>query len=98
MPCDLEVTRYHDISVAILMISSDKHYSDVIMSAMASQITGVSITYFSDADQRKYQKAPRHWLLCEGNSPVNGEFPAQRDSNGENVFIWWRHHGKTYSI
>ena len=28
--------------------------------------------------------------LCEGNSLV-GEFPAQRDSNAENVSIWWRH-------
>ena len=30
--------------------------------------------------------------LCEGNSPVTGEFPAQRGSNAENVSIWWRHH------
>ena len=30
--------------------------------------------------------------LCEGNSPVNGEFPTQRASNAENVSIWWRHH------
>ena len=36
-------------------------------------------------------KAPRHWP-CEGNSPVTGEFPAQRASNAENVSIWWRHH------
>ena len=30
--------------------------------------------------------------LCEGNSPVTGEFPAQRASNAENVSIWWLHH------
>ena len=30
--------------------------------------------------------------LCEGNSPVTGEFPAQMASNAENVSIWWRHH------
>ena len=30
--------------------------------------------------------------LSEGNSPVTGEFPAQRASNAENVSIWWRHH------
>ena len=30
--------------------------------------------------------------LCVGNSPVPGEFPAQRASNAENVSIWWRHH------
>ena len=28
---------------------------------------------------------------CAGNSPVTGEFPAQRASNAENVSIWWRH-------
>ena len=30
--------------------------------------------------------------ICAGNSPVTGEFPAQRSSNAENVSIWWRHH------
>ena len=30
--------------------------------------------------------------LCEGNSPVTGEFPTQRASNAVNVSIWWRHH------
>ena len=30
--------------------------------------------------------------LCAGNSPVIGEFPAQRASNAEFVSIWWRHH------
>ena len=30
--------------------------------------------------------------LFEGNSPVTGEFPSQRASDAENVFIWWRHH------
>ena len=33
--------------------------------------------------------------LCVGNSPVTGEFPAQRASNVENVSIWWCHHVKT---
>ena len=30
--------------------------------------------------------------LCEGNSPMTGEFPTQRASNAENVSISWRHH------
>ena len=30
--------------------------------------------------------------LCVGNSPVTGEFPAQRASNAENDSIWRRHH------
>ena len=29
--------------------------------------------------------------LCAGNSPLTGEFPAQRASNAEKVSIWWRH-------
>ena len=31
--------------------------------------------------------------LCEGNSQVTGEFPAQKDSDSGHVSIWWRHHG-----
>ena len=32
--------------------------------------------------------------LCAGNSPGTGEFPAQMNSNAENVSIWWRHHAE----
>ena len=34
--------------------------------------------------------------LCEGISLVTGEFPSQRASNAENVFIWWRYHEQPY--
>ena len=37
-------------------------------------------------------KAPRHWPLC-GEFTGPGEFPAQRASNAENVYIWWRPYG-----
>ena len=69
------------------------HYADVIMRAMASQITGVSIVYSTvcSGASKKITKAPRHWL-CEGCSPVTGGFPSQRASNAENVPVWWRHH------
>ena len=30
--------------------------------------------------------------LCEGNSPVTGELPAQKASNAENISMWWRRH------
>ena len=33
-------------------------------------------------------------VLCEGNSPATGEFPAQRSSNAEIFSIWWRHHNE----
>ena len=70
------------------------HYSDVIVGTMASQITSPTIVYsivYSGTNQRKTSKL-RVTGLCEGNSPVTGEFPAQRASDAENVSIWWRHH------
>ena len=44
--------------------------------------------------RRRSKKTPKLRVtgLCEGNSPVTGEFPAQMASNAENVSIWWRHH------
>ena len=35
--------------------------------------------------------------LCAGNSPLTGEFPAQRASNAENISLWWRHHDSPLS-
>ena len=64
------------------------HYSYVIMSAMASQITSVSIvcpTLGSGAELRVTGS-------CVGNSLVTSEFSAQKASNAENVYIWWLHH------
>ena len=48
--------------------------------------------------RRGSKKTPKTRVtgLCAGNSPVTGEFPAQKASNAEYVSIWWRHHG--YSI
>ena len=33
--------------------------------------------------------------LSAGNSPMTGEFPTQKDSNAENVSIWWHHYGES---
>ena len=72
------------------------HYSDVLIGTMASQITSLTIVYstvYSGTDQRKEQSSTSHVTgLCVVNSPVTGEFPAQRASNAENVSISWRHH------
>ena len=65
------------------------HYNVVIMGAIASQITSLTIVYstlYSDADQRKYQSSAS---LAFVRRP--GEFPAQTDSNEESFSIWWRH-------
>ena len=49
---------------------------------------------FSCLFRRKSKKTSKLRVtgLCEGNSPVTGEFPAQKVSNAANVSIWWRHH------
>ena len=74
-----------------------RHYRDVIMRAMASQITSFTIVYstvYSGADQRKHQSsASLAFVRGIHRWPVTGEFPAQMASNAENVSIWWRHHG-----
>ena len=50
--------------------------------------------------RRILKKAPKRRVtgLYEGDSPVTGEFPAQRASNAENVSILWRHHAYAYSM
>ena len=60
------------------------------MSAMASQITSLTIVYwtvYSGADQRKHQSSAS-LAFCAWNSPVTAEFPAQRASNAEKVSIY----------
>ena len=63
-----------------------KHYNDVTVSVIACQITCVSIVYSNKTAKLRVTS------LCEGNSLMTGEFPAQRASNAENVSTWWRHH------
>ena len=70
------------------------HHSDVIMSVMASQLTGVSSV---QAQIKENTKAPCHRPLW-GELTGHRWIPAQRASNAENVSIWWRHHEKAYFI
>ena len=79
----------HHLSIS----SSSPHYNDVIMGAMASQITSLTIVY--SIVPKKTSKL-RVTGLRAGNSPGTGEFPAQMASYAENVSIWWRHHDLSY--
>ena len=75
-------------------------YNDVIMSAMASQTTGVSFVYSSvcsGVDQRKRQSStPLAFVrgIHRGQvvSPHKGPVTRKNDS------IWWRHHGDGRAI
>ena len=69
------------------------HYSDVIMTPMASQITGVSIGYLtvcSNADQRKHQSSAS--LAFVRGIHHDRWIPRTKASNAENFSIIWRHH------
>ena len=70
------------------------HNNDVIMSMTASQITSLTIVYSTVYSRRRSKKTSKLHVtgLCEGNSPVTDEFPAQRASNAKIVSNWWRHH------
>ena len=70
-----------------------KYHNDVVMGAMAFQITSFTIVTqpFIEHRSKKTSKV-RVTGLCAGNSPVTGEIPVQMASNAEKVSIWWRHH------
>ena len=67
-----------------LMMSSqylyESHYNDVIMSAMSSKINSLTIVYSTVYSMRRSKKKSKLRVtgLCAWNSPVTGEFPAQR--------------------
>ena len=66
----------------------DLHYNDVIMSAMASQITSLTTVYltiYSPTDQRKHRSSTSVAF-------VRRIHRSQRASHAENVSIWWRPH------
>ena len=71
------------------------HYSDVIMGAMASQMTNLTIVYstvYTGADQRKHESsASLAFVRGIHRWPVNSphKWPVTR----KNISIWWRHHG-----
>ena len=73
------------------------HYSDVILGAMVSQITSVSIDYSticSGPEQRKHQSlASLDFVRGIQRSLVNS--PHKGPVTRKDVSIWWRHHDKT---
>ena len=87
--CQLCEKRFHVMMSSCSLL----HYSDVIMTTMASQITSLTVVYsivYSGADQRKHQSSAS--LAFVRGIHRTGEFPAQRANNAENLSIWWRHH------
>ena len=75
-----------------VIVTNESQYSDVIMNAMASRITGVRIIYATvslGADQRKHQSSASLVFVWG----IDRWIPAQWASGVKNVSIWWRNYG-----
>ena len=89
---DLRRYRTH-YDVIVMMYKCRTGHCSVIMSRMASQITGDTIVHSTvQAQIKENTKAPRHWPLW-GESTGDQWIPRSA-CNAENVSIWWRHHGR----
>ena len=72
-----------------------RHYNDIIMGAIASQITSLTIVYsavYSDADHRKHQSSASLAFVWRIHRwPVNSphKWPVTRK-----MFPLWRHHDR----
>ena len=64
------------------------------MSTMASQINTLMIVYSTVYSRGRSKKTSKLRVtgLCDGNSPMTGEFPSHRAGNAESGSIWRRHH------
>ena len=77
----------------------NSHYNNVIMSAMAPQISSLMILYstvYSDADQRKYQSSAslafvREFTGDQCMTHTKGQWRGKYSS-------WWRHHDPFINI
>ena len=83
-------TRQHLIESAELMDSLQWHHNEHDGVSNHQCLNCLPDRLF----RRKSKKTAklRFIGLCDGNSPVTGEFPAQRASNAEIISVWWRHH------
>ena len=83
MAIDITASHLYFIAVGFL------HYSDVMMSAMVSQITSLTIVYstvYTSADLRKHESS-----ASQAGDPH--KWPITRKMS-----IWWRHHVKCSNL
>ena len=74
--------------MASLFAGKFRHNSDVIMGAMASQITSLTIVYSTVHSGAKKTSKLQVTGLCAGKSPAAGEFPTQMASNTQKNFTF----------
>ena len=86
--------RHH--AFVLLSLFPARHYDDVIMSTIASQITSLAIVYsivYSDADQRKHQSSASLayvWGIHRGpvNSPHKWPVTRKRFPFDDVIMVW----------
>ena len=93
MICDVDISSIHiylnvSPSISILTLQWRHNENDDISNHQPHDCL------LNRLFRRKSKKTPKLRVtgLCAGNSPVTDEFPVQRASYAENVYIWWRHH------
>ena len=99
---DLSSSHLHEYSAGRWCVICEMHLSSYLqwstLQWLHNERDGVSNHQPHDCllnslfRRRSKKKKLRVTGLCKGNSPVTGEFPAQRAINAENVPIWWRHY------
>ena len=90
--CLLARCKLYFISQCISYCIGRIHHNDVIMSAMASQITSLTVVYstvYLVADQRKHQSSAS-LAFGRGINRWSVNSPPKMASHVGNVSIWWR--------
>ena len=82
----------------MMLLQIKSHYNDVIMSVMTSQIISFTIVYSMVYFRRRSKKTSKLRVtgLCEGNSPVTGEFPTKGQWRAKCFHLMtssWKHMG-----
>ena len=94
-PCHGVIMNKHvgDLCISHIRLIQAFHYNDVIMGAIASQITSLTIVYsivYSDADQRKHQSSAS--LVFVRGIHRDRWIPRTNGQLHRKYSIWWRHH------
>ena len=98
LPVDIDIgSAFWEQRLQLLKtkIYSNLHHNDVIKAQW--RLKSPASRLFTQPFIKAIKKTSKLRItgLCEGNSPVTGEFPAQRASNAKNVSIWWCHYVST---
>ena len=72
-------------SPVIYILHQGTHYNYVIMSAMASQVTSLTVVYSTVYSRRRSKKTSKLCVTgpCTGNSPVTGEWIHRWPANSQ---------------